>query len=78
VVIEVVASSQELADTICALARSASLHMGYEGRLANGGNFAFPFSPAEFAGPELYEFRVYHLMRVDDPLEPFPITWEEV
>jgi hypothetical protein len=41
-VIEVVADSQETADTICALARSASLHMGYEGRIATSGNLAFP------------------------------------
>jgi hypothetical protein len=78
VVIEVVALSQEIADTVCALARSATLHMGYVGRLANAGNLAFPYSPAEFPAPEVYEFRVYHLMRVDDPCAPFPIAWEEV
>ena len=47
VVIEVVATSQEVANTVLRLARSASLHMGYEGRLANAGNLAFPYSPAE-------------------------------
>jgi hypothetical protein len=77
-VIEVVAPSQEIADTVCALARSATLHQGYEGRLANAGNLAFPYSPAEFAAPEVYEFRVYHLMRVDDPCAPFPISYQEV
>ena len=78
VVIEVVAPSQEIADTVCALARSATLHQGYEGRLANAGNLAFPYSPAEFAAPEAYEFRVYHLMKVDDPCVPFPISYEEI
>lgn len=77
-VIEVVAPSQEVADTVCALARSATLHQGYEGRLANAGNLAFPYSPAEFAAPEVYEFRVYHLMKVDDPCAPFPISYQEV
>lgn len=77
IVIEVVAESQEIANTVCALARSASLHLGYEGRLANAGNLAFPFSPAEFAAPAAYEFRIYHLMRVEDPCEPFPIQWME-
>ena len=38
----------------------------------------FPYSPAEFAAPEVYEFRVYHLMRVEDPCEPFPTSWIEV
>jgi acyclic terpene utilization AtuA family protein len=77
VLIDVVGDTQETADAICALARSATLHMGYEGRLANAGNLAFPFSPAEFAAPEVYEFRVYHLMEVDDPCQPFPIQWIE-
>jgi hypothetical protein len=78
VVIEVVAPTQDIADTVCALVRSATLHMGYQGRLATGGNLAFPYSPAEFAGPEAYEFRLYHLMRVDDPCEMFRTTWHEV
>ena len=77
-VIEVIADSQETADTICALARSASLHMGYEGRIATSGNLAFPYSPAEFAAPPVYDFRIYHLLRVDDPCEPFRTRWEEL
>jgi hypothetical protein len=75
-VIEVVADSQQIADTVCALARSATLHLGYEGRLATAGNLAFPYSPAEFPAPPAYEFNVYHLLRLADPCEPFPITWE--
>jgi hypothetical protein len=78
VLIEAIGPSQEIADTVCALARSASLHMGYTGRIATGGNLAFPFSPAEFAGPEAYEFRLYHLMKVDDPCAPFPVSWEQL
>jgi len=75
-VIEVVADSQQTADTVCALARSATLHLGYEGRLATAGNLAFPYSPAEFPAPPAYEFNVYHLLRLTDPCEPFPVTWE--
>lgn len=75
-VIEVVAESQDAADTVCALARSATLHLGYEGRMATAGNLAFPYSPAEFPAPPVYEFRVYHLLRVDDPAEPFTTSWE--
>jgi len=78
IIIEVVATTQDRADTVCALVRSATLHMGYEGRIATGGNLAFPYSPAEFAGPEAYEFRIYHLMRVDDPCEMFRTTWHDV
>ena len=40
-VIEVLSQEQETADTVCALARSAILHMGFVGRRANSGNLAF-------------------------------------
>jgi hypothetical protein len=75
-VIEVVADTQEIASTVCALARSASLHIGYEGRIATSVDLAFPYSPAEFPAPPVYEFRIYHLLRVDDPCEPFRTRWE--
>jgi hypothetical protein len=78
IVIEALATTQEAADTVCALARSATLHMGYLGRLANGGNLAFPYSPAEFAAPEAYEFRIYHLVEVDNPCELFSTSWQMV
>lgn len=78
IVMEVVARTQEIADTVGALLRSATLHIGYTGRVATAGNLAFPFSPAEFPAPPAYEFRVYHLLDVDDPLELFPITYEAV
>jgi hypothetical protein len=78
IVVEAIANSQDLADTVCALGRSALLHQGYEGRIATSGNVAFPYSPADFAAPPAYEFSVYHLMECDDPLELFPIRWESV
>ena len=77
-VIEVVARDQETADTVCALARSATLHLGYDGRIATAGNLAFPYSPAEFPAPPVYEFRIYHLVEVDNPCEPFGLSWENV
>jgi hypothetical protein len=78
VVMEVVARTQEIADTVGALLRSATLHIGYTDRIATAGNLAFPYSPAEFPAPPAYEFRVYHLLEVDDPLELFPIRYEVV
>ena len=78
IVIDVIAKTQEMADTVCALARSVTLHIGYQGRIANSGNLAFPYSPAEFPIPPAYEFRVYHLLRIDDPLSLFPISWHDV
>lgn len=77
-VIDVVAKNQEIADTIGALLRSATFHMGFENRLGNSGNLAILFTPAEFSAPECYEFSLYHLIEVDDLLEPFNIKYEEV
>jgi len=75
IVIEAIADSQELANTICATARSTMLHYGYEGRRATAGNLAFPYSPSDFKAGEVYAFSVYHLMEVEDPAEFFPIDY---
>lgn len=64
-VIEAVAGSQELADTICGFARSTMLHYGYSGRKATAGNLAFPFSPSDFHGGPVYRFNLHHLMLVE-------------
>jgi len=77
-VIDVVAPTQELADTIVSLARSTALHQAFPGRKATAGNLAFPFSPSDLQGGPVYEFSVYHLMEVDDECGLFPITILEV
>ncbi|MCK8815832.1 DUF1446 domain-containing protein [Natroniella sulfidigena] len=78
IIIEVVAKSQELANTICSFARSTMLHYGYPGRVATAGNLAFPYSPSDLKAGEVYEFNVHHLIKVDDPTELFPVQIEEV
>ncbi|MEU9111338.1 acyclic terpene utilization AtuA family protein [Streptomyces sp. NPDC048483] len=75
IVIEAVAGSQDLADTLCGFARSTMLHFGYPGRLSTAGNLAFPYSPSDFHAGAVYEWSVYHLMTADDPLALFPITY---
>lgn len=65
--IDVVADTPERAETVCAMARSTLLHVGYDGRKATAGNIAFPFSPADTACGPVYSFNIYHLMEVDDP-----------
>ncbi len=77
IVIEAVAPTQEQADTICGFARSTMLHFGYEGRIATAGNLAFPFSPSDCHVGEVYEFNVYHLMKVENPSKHFPISYKE-
>lgn len=78
IVIEVVAKTQELANTICSFARSTMLHYGYPGRVATAGNLAFPYSPSDLKAGEVYEFNLHHLITVDDPCEPFPMEIEEL
>jgi len=77
IVIEAVAPNQEQANTICGFARSTMLHFGYEGRISTAGNLAFPFSPSDCKVGEVYEFNVYHLMKVENPMEYFPIAYRE-
>lgn len=77
VVIEAVAKTQKEADTICSFARSTMLHFGYEGRIATAGNLAFPFSPSDCHMGEVYEFSLYHLLKVEDPKQYFPVEYIE-
>lgn len=78
IIIEAVASTQEAANTLCSFARSTLLHYGYEGRISTAGNLAFPFSPSDCKMGAVYEFGLYHLLEVDSPLTPFPITYENL
>ena len=77
IIIEAVAATQEQADTICGFARSTMLHFGYEGRIATAGNLAFPFSPSDCKMGEVYEFNIYHLMKVDNPETLFPVEYKQ-
>ena len=72
IIIEAVADTQEIANTICSFARSTMLHYGYPGRVATAGNLAFPYSPSDFKAGAVYNFNIYHLLEVEDPLELFP------
>jgi hypothetical protein len=76
-VVEVVAPTQELADTICAFVRATLLHYGYPGRKATAGNLAFPFAPSDVPLGPVYRFNVYHVLEVDDPCGPFPLELVE-
>lgn len=78
IIIDVVADSQEISNTICSFTRSTMLHYGYPGRIATAGNLAFPYSPSDFKVGAVYEFCLYHILEVDDPLALFPIKYLEV
>ncbi|MBR2372809.1 MAG: acyclic terpene utilization AtuA family protein [Lentisphaeria bacterium] len=64
-VIEAIAPTQDIADTAISLARSSALHQQFPNRKSTAGNLAFPFSPSDFKGGEVYEFSLYHLMDME-------------
>jgi len=72
IVIDCVAPTQEIANTICGFTRSTMLHYGYTDRKATAGNLAFPYSPSDFKVGPVYEFSVYHVMEVENPCSEFP------
>jgi hypothetical protein len=72
---EVIAQTQDMANTVCASLRSTLMHFGYPGRKSTAGNLAFPFAPSDIPFGPVYAFSVYHLMRVDDPCKLFPIEY---
>ena len=76
--IEVIAPQQDIADNIISLARSTALHQAFEGRKATAGNLAFPFSPSDLRGGPVYEFSLYHLMRVENLAIKFPVKYIEM
>jgi hypothetical protein len=78
IMVDVVANDAETAKTVCGVAKQNLLHFGYPGRLATGGNLAFPFTPPEILVGDTYRFNVYHLMEVDDPLALFPIELHDI
>lgn len=77
-VIEAVAPTRELADTAVSLARSTALHQGFPGRKTTAGNLAFPFSPSDLNGGDVYEFAVYHLLDTGGLPELFPVSLSEL
>jgi hypothetical protein len=70
-VIDVVAGSEAVSRQVLAVSRSAALHSTYPGRKAIAGNLAFPFSPSDISVGDVYEFTIYHLLRLDSPTEIF-------
>ena len=78
VLIEVVAKEQEQANTVCSIARSSLLHYGYEGRIATAGNLAFPFSPSDIPAGKVFEFSIYHLIKIEHEDEIFKLEIEDI
>lgn len=77
-VIDVVAKTQDIANSVCAVTRALLLHRDYDGRKATAGNIAFPYSPSDIEMGAVYNFNVYHLVEVDDLSETATVEIVEV
>ena len=75
---EAVAKTQEIANAVVGLARVTLLHSDFPGRLCKEGNMAFPFSPSDIERGAIYQFSMRHVVEPDDPLEMFPIDYEDI
>lgn len=69
ILVETVCGDQGKAKTVASLVRSTLLHYGWPGRKTTAGNMAFPFSPSDFYGGEVYEWSIWDLVEERDPLE---------
>ncbi|HHT42880.1 MAG TPA: DUF1446 domain-containing protein [Firmicutes bacterium] len=79
VLVDVVAKTQKLANSVCSFASSTISHHGFPGRLSTAGNIAIPFSPGRSVPVgEVYEFTIWHAWPLDDPKEPFRTTIETI
>ena len=75
--VDVVGETEAIAAAAAGAARSLLLHWSYPGRLATAGNIALPFSPAEIPAGPVFEFSIYHLMEMPDPVARFAWRLEE-
>jgi len=79
VLLDVVASSQEQADAILAVARAYLVHGDFPGRLnTNAGNLAFPFSPSDVALGEVFEFLPGLVVEPESPWDVIEMQLEAV
>ena len=75
---EAVAKTQEIANAVVSVTRVTLLHTDFPGRLCKEGNMAFPFSPSDIERGAIYQFSLRHVVEPDDPLQMFPIDYEDV
>jgi len=78
IIVDVVAETQEKAHSILDLATHLFVHSGFQGRLCNAGNVAFPYSPFGIDTGPVYRFSTWHLLELDDPFEPFSIEFMNI
>lgn len=76
-ILVVTARTQELAAHVAKIFNPKLLHFRAQENQQMP-SFAFPFSPAEIEKGRIYEFRLHHVVDVDDPLELVRISHETI
>ena len=78
ILVEVIATTPELALAATKTFKQFLLHQGFSGRKCTGGNLAFPFTPPELAAGPAYRFSAYHVMPAADHSALFPVSIETI
>jgi hypothetical protein len=72
-VLEITASTQEIATAIMAMTGHAGLHQAIPQWKGFTSNFAFPYSPKQIARGPVFRFNMNHIVEPADPYEMFPM-----
>ncbi|KAK4665312.1 hypothetical protein QC763_400840 [Podospora pseudopauciseta] len=75
---KVLAQTPAQAKAVANLAKVYFVHAPYPGQVATAGNFAMPLAPCDISVGPATQFCMYHLMEIDDPVVPFPISVQTV
>ena len=78
VLVDVVAESEELAKEAAYYAFIRLFIGPYPGRKTTAGNAAAPIMPVVVPVSEVFTFSIYHLLPLEDPLEPFDLSVKEL
>ncbi|MET3506213.1 acyclic terpene utilization AtuA family protein [Halalkalibacter oceani] len=78
VVLEVLGETEEQAESIMAIVWHTVLHHPVKEWSGLVSQIAFPYSPPNINAGIVYQFCLNHIVEVDDPLELFPIHYEEL
>ncbi|MFF5989462.1 acyclic terpene utilization AtuA family protein [Prauserella flavalba] len=76
VIVDVVADDRALAEQVAYFAFIRLFIGPYPDRKTTAGNAAAPFMPVVIPVSEVYRFGIYHLLPLEDPVEPFPFVVE--
>jgi len=72
-IIEVTASTQEVANAIASSARHVALHLPVPEWSGLITGLACPYNPAHIERGPVYRFNLNHVLEIEDPMEPFQI-----